>query len=107
MAAVVNKFIQQRASAKSAGIAIIRNIFKTKQFPEGVTTKELYQLAVKEPAPADFEPYPLPPTVRRAKMVPKKIRHIPQESLDTYPPNPAHPIRSITYAASHQFLVHF
>ena len=107
MAAVVNKFIQQRSSAKSAGISIIRHILKTKQFPEGVTTKQLYQLAVQEPAPPGFEAYPLPPTVRRAKTVPKKIRHVPQEMLDSYPPNPAHPIRSMTCAPSHPFVARF
>ncbi|KAF9482720.1 hypothetical protein BDN70DRAFT_874741 [Pholiota conissans] len=99
MASAVPKFIQQRCAARAAGIDIVRNIFRTQQFPDGVSTKQLYKLAVQEPAPPGFEPYPLPRPPARA--VPKtrhgKSKIIVPEARDLYPSHPDHPIRSIRF----------
>ncbi|KAF8908636.1 hypothetical protein CPB84DRAFT_1744250 [Gymnopilus junonius] len=92
----MNPFIAQRYKAQSAGIAIVRRILARESFPEGFTTSELYKLASQEPAPADFEPYPLkrpppPPPLT------KKQKYQQPTPPRSYPENPDHPIRSVRF----------
>jgi len=75
----INPFLRQRADALSAGIAIVRKILNTHSFPEGFTTKQIYELAQDYPAPPKFEPFV--PSMRYHGMVPV--------------PRPDHPVRSI------------
>ncbi|PPQ70988.1 hypothetical protein CVT24_009942 [Panaeolus cyanescens] len=87
--------LKHKASALSSGINIVRNVLKQDAFkaahPEGFTTKQLYQFAVKEPVPQGFQPYPLKPTKRPAPA--KYAKPVP----DSFPPHPEHPLRSIKF----------
>jgi hypothetical protein len=99
MASRFSVFVHQRATAKSLGIAIVRDIFRKHQFPEGVSTKQLYKLALQEPAPPDFQPFPLKrPVFRPLKPTKSKKKVVLPDPDLLYPPNPEHPIRSMRYA---------
>lgn len=99
MSAPFSVFLQQRHAAKTAGIAILRKIFKTHEFPQGVTTKKLYELASAEPAPPGFQPYPLSPPILKLPKNPKKTKKAVFTPKDFYPPRPDHPIRSVAYVS--------
>ncbi|KAH9477719.1 hypothetical protein JR316_0009945 [Psilocybe cubensis] len=91
-------FLQQRSAAQSAGFAIIRRILATHSFPDGVTTKQLYKLAVQEPIPQGFQPYPLGIKYPKAPSKPvkqKSSKVVVKEP--SYPEHPEHPIRSIRF----------
>ncbi|KAF8970236.1 hypothetical protein BDZ97DRAFT_1914915 [Flammula alnicola] len=99
-------FLRQRVTAQAAGISIVRNILKREEFPNGFTTKQLYRLAVKEPAPQGFEPYPLAPPTQPAQ--PKRSskgkntrKPVVGGVSDVYPPHPDHPIRSVKFLKAH------
>ncbi|EAU81421.1 hypothetical protein CC1G_05251 [Coprinopsis cinerea okayama7 len=62
--------------ALSSGIAIVRKVLKENPKPEGWRTNEIYELALKEPAPEGFH------------------TALPVENIPVPPPNPSHPIRS-------------
>ena len=77
MSVLVSYAVSQKASALSAGIAIVRKILNDHQFPNGVTTKRLYELSKSYPPPPNFKPMEDPgPGVTTA-------------------PRPDHPIRSV------------
>lgn len=85
MATPVNAYVRQRASALSAGITIVRKIIAENSFPQGFTTKQIYELAQKHPAPKDYGPYKAP------------MPYLPRGQTPV--PRPDHPIRSITYVS--------
>ena len=75
----INPFLRQRADALSAGIAIVRKILRNHSFPEGFTTKQIYELAQDYPAPPNFKPFVA--SMRYHGVLPV--------------PRPDHPVRSI------------
>jgi len=76
----INPFLQQRAAALSAGVALVRQILKENSFPNGFTTKQLYGLAQNYPPPTDFPPFVTSTlTAKKGPAVPR----------------PEHPVRSI------------
>ncbi|TFK20512.1 hypothetical protein FA15DRAFT_759329 [Coprinopsis marcescibilis] len=67
----------QDSAAMSMGVAIVRKVMREHATTEnGLRTKDIYELALKEPAPQDFQ------TV------------LPISNIPTPPPHPEHPIRS-------------
>ena len=75
--AALNPFLRQRNEAVVTGIKVVRKILAENSFPNGFTTKELYALARKEPAPEGFTPFFL------------------DQTTDKVVPHPEHPVRSI------------
>ncbi|KAF9041252.1 hypothetical protein BJ165DRAFT_1406219 [Panaeolus papilionaceus] len=92
---VFSPLLKHKASAVSAGVNIVRNVLKQdafkQAFPEGFTTKQLYQFAVKEPVPQGYEPYPFKPQKRLP--TPKNVKAVPEP----FPSRPDHPLRSIRF----------
>ncbi|KAF9523277.1 hypothetical protein CPB83DRAFT_863156 [Crepidotus variabilis] len=83
MASAFNPYILQRAQSIASGITLVRKILAENSFPNGFTTKQLYELSQKYPAPPSFQPYkaPMPYLAKGASPVPR----------------PDHPIRSIKF----------
>jgi hypothetical protein len=96
-----NPFLCQRASAVSEGVRIVRNLLNKNHFPDGFTTKQMFELAVQEPVPPGFKPYPLAEKLLQTP-TPKatKDKYVPQKPAFTVPPHPDHPVRSIAYVSS-------
>lgn len=95
-----NPFLRQRSSALAEGIRIVRNVLDKNHFPEGFTTKQMFDLALREPVPAGFDPYPLAAKLlQNPTEKPPKDKYGPQKPTFTTPPYPEHPVRSISYVA--------
>ncbi|PPQ74548.1 hypothetical protein CVT26_007940 [Gymnopilus dilepis] len=92
-----NLFMTQRLKGQAAGVAIIRRILQRESFPNGFTTAEMYDLAVKEPAPEGFPSFPL----SRQRLAPAATRKKKDKKgvvePQSYPGHPDHPVRSIRF----------
>jgi hypothetical protein len=94
MSAIHHFIINQKAKALSEGIKIVRDILKSNPFPNGFTTLQLFEVAVKQPPPPDFPVYHhtgLPPKIKKDRCRYRKVKEIPPG----VPSHPEHPIRSI------------
>ncbi|KXN82246.1 hypothetical protein AN958_02796 [Leucoagaricus sp. SymC.cos] len=81
MSILVNGRVAQSSTIR-AGLNIVRKVFANNDLSKGVSTHELYQLALREPIPEGFKGDP------RLTAEPGGIKGI------TLPPHNEHPIRS-------------
>ncbi|KAJ3514708.1 hypothetical protein NLJ89_g2219 [Agrocybe chaxingu] len=91
--------LRQRGRAISCGVALVRSILQRTSFPNGFTTKQLFDIAVQEPPPKDFPPYPLSlPSAKDVQKPSKKAKNAFKPIAPLYPTFRAdHPIRSIKF----------
>jgi hypothetical protein len=84
---------------------MVRDILKSNPFPNGFTTAQLYEIAVKQPPPADFPAFYHAVAGKKKKLLHEKPKHVdPTWSWADFssPSHPEHPIRSIR-CVSHFF----
>ncbi|KAF5389440.1 hypothetical protein D9757_004396 [Collybiopsis confluens] len=92
-AATWARVLPQSRAAVAHSIPIIRKIITTDHFrTSGLTTAEIFSLALKEPAPINFEKYEVP-----AETDIRYIKSGRTKSPPPSPPHPAHPVRSIQF----------
>ena len=97
MSSLHHFIINQKARALSEGIKLVRGLLKSDPFPNGFTTAQLFELAVKQPPPPDFPAFHftgLPPKVKTNKNRFAKVKPL----MPWAPSHPEHPIRSIRCA---------
>ncbi|KAJ3984416.1 hypothetical protein F5890DRAFT_41891 [Lentinula detonsa] len=89
---------QPKPSLISHGLSIVRTLLATEQFQKaGLTTTEMYRLALKEAPPPNFERYQV------HENSDTEIRYTKSGQRKTPPPNPPHmehPIRSMRFLKS-------
>lgn len=86
--------LAQNRTALREGLKIVRRIVATNPSPAGLTTAELYKLALKEDVPTDFKALPLP----HAPSIPLNSRGKNLRKPFPVAPHPEHPIKSMSYA---------
>ncbi|KAF5383212.1 hypothetical protein D9615_004954 [Tricholomella constricta] len=95
MSAAFQRVVQQNQTALKEGVAIVRNIIAKNPPPTGYTTLELYKLAIKEQPSPEFKPPTQHTIPTRPKLDAKG--QIKQATPSPEPPNPTHPVRSMTF----------
>jgi len=91
--AVWPRVLAHNKTAVVQSLGLIRKIIDTEQFrTSGLTTAEMFKLALKEPPPGNFEKYEIPSEteIHFTNSGQRKI-------LPPNPPNPEHPVRSIRF----------
>lgn len=93
------RVLAHNKTAVVQSLGLIRKIIDTEQFrTSGLTTAEIFKLALKEPPPGNFEKYKIPSET--------EIHFTNSGKRKILPPNPSHPehpVRSIRCVSSVNF----